>query len=116
MTHRLKAEIWVSAYMRTVRLQGGFAYLARRGSEEAGSVLLKVERPGRMTMVLSPGYGMDGERMWMRATGPEPVSETAADDYIRRRVSTDPDLWVVEVEDQQGRHFLAEPVEGESEN
>ena len=113
MTPRLKADIWVAAYVRTVRLQGGFAYLVRRGAEEAGSVLLKIEQPSRQAMVLSPGYGMDGERMWMRATGPDPVSEQAAADYIQRRLATDSDLWVVEVEDQQGRHFLAEPVEGE---
>lgn len=112
MTPRLRAAIWVSAYMKTVRLHGGFAYLVRRGHEEAGSVLLKIERPESGRMVLSPGY-RDGERVWMKSTGPEAVSDADAESYIRRRLATDPDLWVVEVEDQQGRHFLAEPVEGE---
>lgn len=113
MSARLRADVWVAAYIRTVRLQGGFAYLVRRGAEEAGSVLLKVERPGGAFMVLSPGY-LDGDRVWMRSTGPEAVSDEEAESYIRRRLATDPDLWVVEVEDQQGRHFLAEPVEGEA--
>lgn len=112
MTPRLRADIWVAAYIRNVRLQGGFAYLVRRGAEEAGSVLLKIERPGGARMVLSTGY-MDGERVWMKSTGPEAVSDADAESYIRRRLATDPDLWVVEVEDQQGRHFLTEPVEGE---
>lgn len=112
MMARLKADVWVSAYMRTVRLQGGFAYLVRRGAEEAGSVLIRFERDGGV-IVLSPGYGMDGERMWMRASGSEPVSAMDAEDYVQRRLRTDPDLWVVEIEDRQGRHFLTEPVEGE---
>jgi hypothetical protein len=114
MTARLKAGIWVAAYMQTVRLQGGFAYLTQRGAEEAGSVLIRFEQPDRRYVVLSPGYGMDGDRTWMRATGPEPVSAADAESYIQRRLKTDPDLWVVEIEDREGRHFLNEPVEGEN--
>lgn len=114
MSARLKAGIWVAAYMRTVRLKDGFAYLSQRGSEEAGSVLIRFERDGGH-VVLSPGYGMEGERTWMRATGPQAVSAAEAEAYIQRRLKTDPDLWVVDIEDRQGRHFLTEPVEGEEE-
>ncbi|WP_417515540.1 DUF1491 family protein [Minwuia sp.] len=113
MTPRLRADIWVAAYLRTVRLQGGFAYQRQRGADEAGAVLLKIEQPARTYTVMSIGY-VDGDRTWMRSTGPEAVSEQDADDYIQRRLKTDPDLWVVEVEDTQGRHFLTEPVEGEN--
>ena len=33
------------------------------------------------------------------------------DSYVERAVRVDPDLWVVEVEDAEGRHFLTEPVD-----
>ena len=33
------------------------------------------------------------------------------DRYVERAVRVDPDLWVVEIEDKHGRHFLTEPVE-----
>lgn len=115
MSARLKAEIWVAAYLRSVRAQGAFAYLVRRGAEEAGSILLKVEAPGGTATVYSPGY-MNGVRTWLRSSGTEPVPATEADSYIQRRLATDPDLWVVEVEDRAGRHFLTEPVEGEETN
>ena len=37
--------------------------------------------------------------------------ETDLDRYIERAIRIDPDIWVVEVEDKDGRHFLTEPVE-----
>ena len=32
------------------------------------------------------------------------------DDLIKQDLRTDPDLWVVEIEDRHGRHFLEETV------
>ena len=39
--------------------------------------------------------------------------EMEVDGLVRRRQGYDPDLWVVEIEDREGRHFLTEPVNGE---
>jgi len=40
------------------------------------------------------------------------MRERAVDAYAAKRRETDPDLWIVEIEDKQGRHFLTERVEG----
>ena len=37
--------------------------------------------------------------------------EVDLDRYIERATRIDPDLWVVEIDDREGRHFLTEPVE-----
>ncbi len=42
--------------------------------------------------------------------GGEPVSASEAARYLERQVDIDPDLWVVEVEDRAGRHFLDDAV------
>lgn len=35
--------------------------------------------------------------------GPKPI-----DEYLARQRKFDPDIWVIEIEDREGRHFLGE--------
>ena len=49
---------------------------------------------------------MSGERQWIiLSEGAEPD----VDEAIKRQRSFDPDLWVIEVEDREGRHLLDQP-------
>ena len=107
---RLKAGMWVRAIIRRAEAGGAAAYVLRKGDETAGSVLVRVSRLDGMCTVLSPTTAMDGGREWLRATGPEPVSEADANSYVERQLTYDPDLWVIEIEDREGRHFLDEDV------
>jgi len=45
----------------------------------------------------------------MRPAGSE--QEPDLDAYIERATRIDPDIWVVEIDDREGRHFLTEPVD-----
>ena len=108
----LSTDIWVAALIRRVQLGGAFAVVARKGDARAGSVLVKVLKRGDDTSRLyAEATRGDGERVWMRPHLSEQDSEL--DRYIERAVRVDPDLWVVEIEDRQGRHFLTESVAGD---
>lgn len=106
----LSSDIWVAALIRRAELGGGFAVQVRKGDARAGAVLVKVvntsDRTARLYAEATRG---DGERIWMRPAGSE--SEAELDRYIERAARIDPDIWVVEIEDREGRHFLVEPVE-----
>lgn len=108
---RLKAEIWVQAHIRRCSALGIPVFVVRRGDSTAGVVLIKLNTLGDGCTVFSPTRRGDGERIWLRATGAEPVAETEADAYIARQLNFDPDLWVIEIEDREGRHLLDAPVE-----
>ena len=106
----LSTDIWVSALIRRAEMGGAFATVVRKGDARAGAVLVKVldRRAGTATLY-AEATRADGERVWMQ---PHPgVEEAALDAYAERARRIDPDLWVVEIEDLQGRHFLTETVE-----
>ncbi len=103
-------DIWVAALIRRVELGGGFAVVARKGDARAGSVLVKVlNRSDGSAKLYAEATRGDGEQVWMRPA--VSADEAELDQYISRAARIDPDLWVVEIEDRAGRHFLTETVE-----
>ena len=111
MSPKLVTSLWVSALIRRAEVGGAFATVARRGDETAGAVLVKVYDPLARTARLyaEAMAGAEGDRRWMQ---PRPgAAESDLDAYAARQIAFDPDLWVVEIEDRQGRTFLTEPVE-----
>jgi hypothetical protein len=84
--------------------------VVRHGDDQAGTVLIKLYQYGIGSTVFERTVDLDGNRAWLRATGPDPVPESAADSFIARQVTFDPDLWVVEVESRDGSHLLDDPI------
>ena len=104
------SDIWVAALIRRAELGGAFPVVVRKGDARAGSVLIKVLNRSQGTARLyAEATRGDGEKVWMRPALSE--QETELDAYIARAARVDPDIWVVEIYDRDGRHFLTEPVE-----
>ena len=103
----------MAALIRRAEQGGAFAVVARKGDARAGAVLVKVaDRRKDEVRLYSEALRGDGERFWMQPAGTG-KPEADLDAYITRAARIDPDVWVVEIEDTQGRHFLVEPVEGD---
>lgn len=113
VTHLLlSTDLWVSALIRRAELAGAYATVVRRGDARAGSVIVKAfDTSSRRARLYVEATGPDGDRLWMQPV--ESEAEHELDAYVARQHGYDPDLWVVEIEDRQGRHFLTETVAGE---
>jgi hypothetical protein len=108
---RLKTNIWVGAYLRRSQVAGAFSAVRRRGAEEAGAVFVKVATldGNAMLYVPAPQTVYDDSRPIDRFFVPiakDPLPESAVEERLVREIRFDPDAWIVETEDKQGRHFL----------
>ncbi|WP_424177715.1 DUF1491 family protein [Yoonia sp. TsM2_T14_4] len=103
---RLTADIWVSAYLTRLRLAAIPAFVVARGDATAGAVMVKLNTlDGRACCYQRSFDLMTGERSWIiLAEG----AEADVEQSIQRQRGYDRDLWVIEVEDKQGRHLLDE--------
>ncbi|MGE3303661.1 MAG: DUF1491 family protein [Hyphomonadaceae bacterium] len=112
MAAELKTAIWASALIRRAEVAGAFATVSRRGDSDAGAVLVKVATLDRRARLYAPARDGEGERVWLDlSAGALGDEEAAVDAAILKRAGGDPDLWVIEIEDRQGRHFLTERVD-----
>jgi hypothetical protein len=106
---RLKAGIFVRAIIRRAEVAGAAAFVVRKGSEEAGAIFLKIARLDGTSLVLSQARRGEGELVWVKPLG-DTADDEAASKYFEKQMRFDPDLWIVEIEDREGRTFVDEPV------
>ena len=110
---RIKAGIWVSAYVRRVNGLAVPAMITRRGDGDAGAIFIKLNTLDGFAQVLRPAAtGIDEaaeERFWNPAFK-EPRPEPDVDGWLQRQREFDADLWIIEIEDKTGRHFLDDYV------
>lgn len=101
---RLTAEFWVQAYLTHLRLADIPVFITAKGDATAGAVLVKSNTLDGQAKVFQRSFDlMTGERAWIiLAEG----DERDVDATIEKQKSFDQDLWVIEVEDRDGRHLL----------
>ena len=126
---RVTSELWVSALIRRAEAAGAFAMVVRKGAAEAGAIFVIVNdlqgglqlhapapqtdyslehRPERRFECILGGGG-NGEGDGEGGEGGGDSAATTSDDIaakLEREKSFDPDIWIVEIEDKQGRAFI----------
>lgn len=105
----LSSDIWVYALIRRVQLGGAYATVVRRGDARGGAILVKtIDHRSGEARLYAQAVGPRGESLWM-----QPISgaESDLDAYVERAARRDPDIWVVDIEDADGRRFLTEPLD-----
>ncbi len=109
---RVRAEIWFGAYLRRCQGHGAPVVIVRRGDEAAGAVFIRIDRLDGFVSLYGPApaglEGTESERRWVRCFAADPVPAAEAAIYLARQIAFDPDIWIVDVEDRAGRHFLGD--------
>ena len=105
---RLKSEIWVKALLRRATGAGAPGVVVHRGDADAGSILVIIVRLDGTVDLYGPApAGLatdDGERRFECLASRKPEAEVA--ERILRERRLDSDIWAIEIEDRDGRHFL----------
>ena len=104
MTARLASGIWVAAYLTRLRLAGIPVYVTAKGDATAGAVIVKVATLDGQAQAFQRGFDLSNDvRVWvLLASG----AEREVDAVLARQRQWDRDLWVLELEDRQGRTLL----------
>lgn len=99
---RVTSELWVSALVRRVFSDGGFAAVQRKGSAEAGAIfVIRRTRLGEFELygpapqtIYDETKPMDRQFTLVMST----VDEDAVNARIEREARFDSDLWVIELD------------------
>jgi hypothetical protein len=90
-----------------LRLANIPAFVTAKGDATAGAVFVKLNTLDGRAKAFQRSFDlMSGERTWVVLVEGDDVD---VDTALTRQRGFDPDLWVIEVEDRQGRHLLDEP-------
>ena len=101
---RLTADLWVSAYLARLRQLEIPAFVVQKGDATAGAVLIKCNTLDGQAQCYQRSFDlMTGARKWVVLVEGD---EATVDASVTKQRGFDPDLWVIEVEDKQGRHLL----------
>ncbi|WP_444667501.1 DUF1491 family protein [Cereibacter changlensis] len=104
---RLTADFWVRAYLARLRLADIPAFITAKGDATSGAVLVKIATLDGKAKAFHRSFDlMTGERAWIVLAEGE---EASVDASIAKQRGFDRDLWVIEIEDRQGRTLLDEP-------
>ena len=107
MGPRLKTHIRVAAHLRRAEAAGAFAGIVARGDADAGAIAVKVyPGSGRARLFIETLDG-DGARYWRDVFDGE-TDEARVDEKLKRERDFDRDIWIIEIEDRDGRAFLSE--------
>ncbi len=107
---RLKSELWVHALLRRCQVEGKYGAIVHKGAAEAGAVYVIVNHLDGTQHFFGPApgpaYDNEGERRLIEDL-PFPAAQSDIDKAIARKLKSDPDIWVVEVEDRKGNAGIA---------
>lgn len=95
---KIPVRLRIDAALRGLNLKSIPYYILQRGNEFSGTVLLSLVARDRSVVLVGQQRNIDGKLEFTRVHKEEVLAPAAADEYIRRASTRDPDVWVIEIE------------------
>ena len=73
------------------------------------AVILKISKLDGTCLLLNQARAGDGALVWSQPLGGW-CEEARAAPWLEKQIKGDPDLWIVEIEDREGRAFVDEKI------
>jgi len=108
LSERLPARIEVTALIRRVQSEGGFASVLHKGDPDSGTISLLIAERGQVRAVLERRMAADFKYRWTEV--PSSVVENASDwrEWVEKASRIDPDCWILELDIADAQRFIAE--------
>jgi len=107
MSERLPAHLEISSMVRLAESNGGFAMVLAKGERDAGTILIVSMFRGADMRLYERMPQLNGTRPFVLTKSQNIEKSKEFDDYISRRRSQDPDIWVLEVDIDNPERFIA---------
>ena len=101
MDDRIATGLWVEAKLRELGRGAISYYIVNKGAYFSGTVLLKINGLNGEVRLLTRMRNHLGEMEWMPSLLKDIMPEAEADAYIKRSISRDPDIWIIEIENKK---------------
>lgn len=105
---RLPTHLQVSALIRRVEGEGGFATVLARGDRDSGTLMVVLSDRGSLSTAYERMPQVDGSRRWRVSRQQEADAPLVFGEYLERRKAQDRDLWIVELDVRDGERFIEE--------
>ncbi|WP_150522978.1 DUF1491 family protein [Roseibium sediminis] len=103
---RLTSDFFVSALVRRVFGEGGFAAVSKKGAHEAGAIFILVDRLDRTFDLYGPAPQAFFDVMQQGGRQFEKILSCSEKEAVMTRLASedrmDPDYWLVEIEARDG--------------
>lgn len=108
----MPARVEVSGFLRAAEAQGGFGMVLRKGEPDAGTILLVIVEKQELAVLYERLPQLDGSRKWSISKRQVIDNKQEFEDYLTRRGSQDPDVWIVELTVVESERFVRDCLRG----
>jgi hypothetical protein len=110
---RLPARLEIASLIRLAQNGGGFAAVLKSGEDQGGTILLLLTENGANQRVYERMPQLDGSRTWHCSKKQNIDNTSNISEYLERRGSQDPDLWIIELDIANGERLIGLPPQAD---